>query len=137
MIAVPSLHDNFLVSYEVNCEIRQIKLRTMPDPRDPGKREQRPRTVIFNGVEGYQFENDAFGNIIFSLQRIPVEQLIAERRARIAESFRMTGGPGPWAADLASAAQILIGMGMQAFDLNSSYGLSGWILAKEILVEET
>jgi hypothetical protein len=136
MTVVPSLHDNFLVSYEVNCETRQIKLHTKPDPRDPTKREQRPRTIVFNGVEGYQFENDAFGNIIFSLQRIPVEQLIAERGAQIAESYRMTGAPGSWAADLGSAAQALTVMGIQAFDLNSSYGLSGWILAKEILVEQ-
>ena len=135
MIAVPSLHDNFLVSYEVNCEVRQIKLHTKPDPRDPAMREQRPLTIVFNGVEGYQFANDAFGNIIFSLQRIPVEQFIVERGARIAESYRMTGAPA-WAADLGSAAQALTVLGMQAFDLNASYGLSGWILTKEVLVEQ-
>jgi hypothetical protein len=49
----------------------------------------------------------------------------------------MAGAPGPWAADLASAAQALNAMGIEAFDLSSSYGLSGWILAKEILVEPT
>src|SRR6185312_1326095 len=63
---LPSLHDDFVVSYEVNCEARQIKLHTKPDSRDPAKREQRPRTIAFNGVEGYQFEGDAFGNIIYS-----------------------------------------------------------------------
>jgi hypothetical protein len=136
MTALPSLHDNFLVSYEVNCEIRQIKLRAKPDPRDPAKREVQPRTIIFNGVEGYQFENDNFGNIIFSLRKIPVERLIAERGAQIAESYRMAGAPNSWAADLASAAQALTAMGIQAFDLSSSYGLSGWVLAKEALVEQ-
>lgn len=136
MTGVPSLHDNFLVSYEVNCEARQIKLRARRDPRVPGNELQRDRIIVFNGVEGYQFENDAFGNIIFSLQRIPVEQLISERKARIAESYRMQGAPGTWAADLGSAAQTLTAMGVQAFDLNSSYGLSGWILAKEVLVEQ-
>ena len=136
MIAVPSLHDDFLVSYEVNCEARQIKLRARRDPRVPGNELQRDRTIVFNGVEGYQFENDAFGNIIFSLRRIPVEQLVAERGARIAKSFRMTGAAGSWAADLASAAQALTAMGIQAFDLGASYGLSGWILAKEVLVEQ-
>jgi hypothetical protein len=133
---LPSLHDNFLASYEVNCETRQIKLYTKPDPRDPARREVRPRTIVFNGVEGYQFENDAFGNIIFSLSAIPVEQLLADHGSRIAESHRMAGAPGPWAADLASAAQALTAMGIQAFDLSSSYGLSGWILAKEALVEK-
>ena len=136
MTAVPSLHDHFLVSYEVNCETRQIKLHTTPDPRDPAMREQRPRTITFNGVEGYQFKDDAFGNIIFALQKIPVEQLIAERGAEIAASFRMAGALDSWATDLASAPQALTVMGMQAFDLSSSYGLSGWILSREVLVEE-
>lgn len=137
MTALPSLHDNFLISYEVNCEIRQIKLRAKPDPRDPAQSEQLPCTVIFNGVEGYQFENDAFGNIIFSLEAISVEQLFAEYGARIAESFRLAGAPAPWAADLASATQLLTVNGVQGFILSSSCGLSGWVLAKEALVEQT
>jgi hypothetical protein len=32
-IMLPSLHDDFLVSYEVNCETRQIKLYAKRDPR--------------------------------------------------------------------------------------------------------
>ena len=133
---LPSLHDNFVVSYEVHCEARQIKLHTKPDPRDPAKREQRPRTIVFNGVEGYQFEHDAFGNIIFSLQSVSIEQVLADHGARITESYSMSGAPGSWAGDLASAAQVLTANGVKGFVLSSSYGLSGWILAKEALVEQ-
>jgi hypothetical protein len=133
---LPSLHDNFLASYEVSCETRQIKLHTRPDPRDPAKREQRPRTIVFNGVEGYQFENDAFGNIIFSLQAVSIEQVFADYGARIVESYRLAGAPGPWAADLASATQWLTAEGVQGFVLSSSYGLSGWVLARGVLVEQ-
>ena len=132
---LPSLHDDFVVSYEVNCEARQIKLHTKPDSRDPAKREQRPRTIVFNGVEGYQFEGDAFGNIIYSLAAVTIERVFAEYGSGIAESYRMAGAPGPWAADLASAAQVLAAKGVQGFVLSSSYGLSGWVLAKEALVE--
>jgi len=132
---LPSLHDDFVVSYEVNCETRQIKLHTRPDLRDPAKRDQRPRTIVFNGVEGYQFENDAFGNIIFSLEAVSIEQVLADYGSGIAESYRMAGAPGPWTADLASATQVLNAKGVQGFVLSSSYGLSGWVLAKEALVE--
>ena len=134
---LPSLHDNFLTSYEVNCETRQIKLHTKPDPRDAAKREQRPRTIVFNGVEGYQFEDDAFGNIISSLAAVSIEQVFAEYGSAIAESYRMACAPGPWAADLAAAAQVLAAKGVKGFILSSSYGLSGWVLAKEALVEPT
>ncbi len=137
MALLPSLHDDFLVAYEVNCETRQIKLYAKPDTRAPRNEEWTACTIVFNGVEGYQFENDAFGNIIYSLDAVPVEKLLAEFGAQIAESYHMAGAPGPWAADLASASQLLTAKGVQGFVLSSSYGLSGWVLAKEALVEQT
>jgi hypothetical protein len=133
---LPSLHDDFLVSYEVNCETRQIKIRAKRDPRIPAVSEERTsRTIVFNGVEGYQFENDNFGNIIFSLEAVSIEQILAGYGSQIAESYRMAGAPNSWAADLSSAPQVLAAKGVQGFVLSSSYGLSGWVLAKEALVE--
>jgi hypothetical protein len=130
---VPSFHDDYLVSYEVNCEARQIKLYVKPAAWKP---DQTRRVVVFGGVEGYQFENDAFGNIISSLDAISVEQLFAEYGSQIAESFHRAGAPGPWAADLASAVQTFKSKGMKGFVLSSSYGLSGWMLASEVSVEQ-
>jgi hypothetical protein len=133
---LPSLHDDFLVSYEVNCETRQIKLRAKRDPRIPVVDQERTsRTIVFNGVEGYQFENDNFGNIIFSLDAVSVEQILAGYGSQIAESYRVGRAPNSWAADLSSAPQVLAAKGVQGFVLSSSYGLSGWVLAKEALVE--
>jgi hypothetical protein len=132
---LPSLHDNFLTSYEVNCEARQIKLHAKPDPRDPAKNEQQPRTIVFDGVEGYRFENDAFGNIIFSLQTVSIERVFADYGDRILESYRLAGAPGPWAEDLGSATQLLRAKGVQGYIISSSYGLSGWILAARAVVE--
>jgi len=135
MAELPSLHDNFLVSYEVDCEARRIKLRARRDERVEANRGLPVRTIVFAGVEGYQFENDAFGNIIFSLECVPIEHLLGAYGSRIAESYRLAGAPGPWAANLASAAQSLKAKRIQAFELSSSYGISGWILAKEAVVE--
>src|SRR3981189_2783608 len=97
---LPSLHDNYFVSYEVNCETRQIKLHTR---RPEWAEEHVGRTIVFSGVEGYHFENDAFGNIIFSLETITVQELLSKYGSSIAESYRLAGAPGPWAAALASA----------------------------------
>jgi hypothetical protein len=129
---LPSLHDNYLIAYEVNCEERQIKLsvRRAADGEEPPTR----RAILFNGVEGYRFENDAFGNIIHSLEAVPVERLLSTYGSEIRESHRLAGAPGPWAADLTSAVRVLTAKGINGFILTSSYGLSGWILAKEALV---
>src|SRR5262245_2643088 len=125
---LPSLHDNYLVAYEVNCGARQIKLLAR---RPSSKEKGGDRTVIFHEVEGYAFQNDAFGNIVLSLEEVPVSQLLSQFGAQIADSYRQAGAPGPWAADLASAAEVLGGKGVRGFILQSSYGLSGWVLAKD------
>ena len=127
----PSIHDNLLISYEVQCEARTIILRT------EYRLENKPTAsthVIFEGVQGYSFENDAFGNIIFALETIPVEQLLTEYGAEISESYRMAGSPGPWATNLVTASGYLRELGIQGFILSSSFGLSGWVLARQVSI---
>jgi hypothetical protein len=43
----------------------------------------------------------------------------------------MAGAPGPWAESLETASTYLLEQKIQAFDLSSSLGLSGWVLARE------
>jgi hypothetical protein len=129
----PSIHDNQLVSCEVQYEKRTITLRT------EYRVENKPTeftNVVFEGVQGYNFENDAFGNIILDLATVSVEYLLTAYGPQIAESYRMAGSPGTWAANLDSAPDYLRGQGIKGFVLSSSYGLSGWVLAKEMLVRE-
>lgn len=128
---LPSFHDDYLVAYEVDCEARQIKLHIKPAP---SAAEQAGSTVLFTGVEGYHFENDAFGNIIFDLETVTAAGFVSQYRGKLAESFRMSGAPGAWASDLDAAPRVLSEQGIQAFVLSSSYGLSGWVLAREAFV---
>jgi hypothetical protein len=123
-----SLHDNLLVSYAVQCKERTIVLRA--ERRDAGNPSELTN-VVFSGVEGYHFANDAFGNIIFDLRVVTAEQILEEFGSEIAESYRAAGSPGPWAANLGSAADDLRERGIKGFILTPSCGLSGWILAKE------
>jgi hypothetical protein len=44
----------------------------------------------------------------------------------------MAGSPGPWAENLETASEYLQKRGIQGFIVTSSYGLSGWILAREM-----
>ena len=128
---LPSLHDNYLTAYEVNCESREITLHARCAE---WAEEQLSRSIIFKGVEGYHFRDDAFGNIISSLQETSVERLLSEYGSEIVESFRRAGAPGSWAADMTFAPQVLAASGVRGFVLSSSFGLSGWVLAKEALV---
>jgi hypothetical protein len=128
----PSVHDNLLVSYEVQCEARTIVLRT--EYREAGKTTEFTN-IVLKGVQAYRFENDAFGNIILDLETVPTDQLLTEIGSEILESYRLAGSPGPWAANLESAAEHLRHRGVKGFILSSSYGLSGWVLAEEMSLE--
>jgi len=126
-----SVHDNLLVSYEVRCDARAILLRT----EHRGQLEPTEFVnVIFKGVQGYRFENDAFGNIILDVETVSIDQFLKEHGTEISESYRMAGAPGPWAANLETASDFLLEQGIQGFILSSSHGLSGWVLAREIAI---
>jgi hypothetical protein len=127
-----SIHDDQLVSYDVQCEKRTITLHTEYRVED---KPTEFTNVVFEGVQGYHFENDAFGNIIFDVSNVPVEQFLAEYGNEMSELYRMNGSP-TWAADLVSAPECLREQGIKAFILSSSLGLSGWVLAKEISISE-
>jgi hypothetical protein len=126
-----SIHDNLLASYEVQCEGRTITLRT--EYRVPEKPTEFTN-VIFEGVQGYCFENDAFGNIIFGLEMVSLEYLLTEFGPAISESYRLSGARGSWAADLGLASEYLREHGIKGFILSSSCGLSGWVLASKMSV---
>lgn len=123
-----SFHDGNLVAYDVDCEERRIKLIIRPEA------EQVRQSVIFTGVQAYHFQHDAFGNIIYALEEVSVGAILADQGEQIAETYRMTGAPGVWAEDLASAAQVLAAQGIRGFVLSASLGLSGWILASQVEV---
>jgi hypothetical protein len=91
--------------------------------------------MTFSGVEAYQFQNDAFGNIIHDVERISLEEFISRFGSEIAKSYSAAGAPGPWAADLAAASAALSARQVQGFILSSSYGLSGRVLAQNISIE--
>jgi hypothetical protein len=65
---------------------------------------------------------------------MPLEQFLAEHGTEISESYKMGGAPGTWARDFETALEYLRQQGIQAFDLSSSYGLSGWVLARDFSI---
>jgi hypothetical protein len=125
---LPSFHDDYLVGYDVDCEARRIRLHIKSSLE-----QATPSTVVFTGVDGYCFENDAFGNIIFDLEPVSLEWFVSKYRDELAEMSRY-GALGQWASDLDSAPGLLSERGVQAFILSASIGLTGWILAKEVSV---
>jgi len=119
------------VGYEVDCEARELKLHIKSPVSDAA--QEGISTVVFVDVQGYHFEHDAFGNIVFDLECVPMDRFVTENRSELNE-FHRFGALGLWAADLDAAPAVLSGRGIQAFVLSASLGLTGWVLAKEVSV---
>jgi len=75
------IHDNRVVSYEVDGEHRLIVLHTRFEERMPLECTD----VIFEGVLAYHFENDNFVNILFGVDEVPVAQPVAGNRSLFEE----------------------------------------------------
>ena len=124
-----SVHDNRLVSYEVLCRQRAIHLRTeFQDGGGPFEFTE----IIFTGVAAYDFWHDSVsGNIIFDIDEVSPSDIYADHGQQFRDGLRY-GWPGDWAATAESAAAYFLQHLIRGFELSSSSGMSGWILACNI-----
>ncbi|WP_421794141.1 hypothetical protein [Hydrocarboniphaga effusa] len=125
---LPSFHDDHVVGYEVNVEARRIVLKIK------AAQGSSISSVVFNDIARYCFVNDALGNIVYALEQVRPGDVILEFKEQIAESYRQSGAPGPWAGDLTTASRKLEEQGISGFVLSSSFGMSGWVLAANAAV---
>ena len=77
-----SVHDNFLISYEVLCREREIHLHTAFLDREPHEYTD----VIFYGVAAYHFAGDNLQTIIFSIEEVDLEEIYTEYEELFVES---------------------------------------------------
>ncbi len=124
-----SVHDNFIVSYEVDCKRREICIHTVY--RDQGEPFE-ITDILFIGVECYYFGHDLFGrNIILDIdERVP-ESIYADHMNEIQAGLNY-GWPGKWAASPETASEYFRQNGIRGYVLLPSYGMWGWVLAREM-----
>src|SRR5262245_9413230 len=120
-----SIHDNRVVAYHVDCEQCQIILHTRFDERDPVEYTD----VVFEGVDAYNFEGDNFVNILFDVREVPISELVGEYRALFEEGVKYAW-PGDWNDSPEAAIRHFQAEGAKAFEIASSFGLAGWVVAK-------
>ena len=121
-----SVHDNVLVSYEVLCERREIRLRT--EYRERGEPYE-ATDVLFTGVVAYDFQHDSEGaTILFHISEVPPDDIYAGCADEFREGIRY-GWPGQWAQSAASAAAHFQQHSTRGFEIRPSCGMGGWVLA--------
>jgi hypothetical protein len=79
----------------------------------------------------YHFENDIFGTIIFEVEEVDLPALVKEYAAMFEVGWRY-GWPRGWEKEKEQIEVFARRLGMRAFELSSSYGMRGWIIAKSM-----
>ncbi|HEX4414678.1 MAG TPA: hypothetical protein VH107_13680 [Lacipirellulaceae bacterium] len=124
-----SIHDNDVYAFSCDCVKRRIILHTSYDAR--GVREL--TDIIFSDVLAHSFEHVLQRNILFDVREVASDTIIDEHRETFDESWTY-GWPianVEYRGNLEYLKTWLHEQSFRAFTIDSSLGLSGWVLAKK------
>jgi hypothetical protein len=132
MTAMPkrSVHDNKVLSYEVDGEHRRIVLHTRFDAAN----QLENTDVVFEGVIAYKFQGDNFGNVLLGIDEAPVSKIVEEDRVLFEEGSKYAW-PGPWNDSFRACLAYFQSKAAKGYEISSSYGLCGWIIAESCSFE--
>ena len=121
----PSVHDNIVYSYSVDCEGSRLVLHTVFRDREPHEFTD----LVFRDVVAHHFEHVLPGNILFGVDEVDVASVVSRDRRLLSDSWRYGWPPVPYDGDLEILTETLKASAVRAYEISSSYGLSGWVLA--------
>jgi len=113
----------------VRCQRREIRFHT--EYRDQGEPYERTE-VIFTGVACYDFERDSdLGTILFDIEEVRASDIYDAHGEQLRAGVRY-GWPGCWAESAESAAAYFQEHGILGFQISSSCGMCGCVLAQHM-----
>ena len=124
------IHDSLLVGYSVNSETQELVMSMRPHQGSAPS----PFNVVFHGLIAHRFEAPLLPAILSEIIPVSAEWLVTEQWQAIERGFNECGWPGGWADTLANAMHFVQASALQGFQVESSYGLSGWVLARSVVI---
>lgn len=125
MRPTPSVHDNVVYAYSVDCAGRRVVLHTAFQDREP----QEFTDVVFHDVVAHHFEYVLAGNILFEVEEADIAAVVQDNAQLLADSWRYGWPPVEYQGDLIALVAALKASSVHAYEIGSSYGMSGWVLA--------
>ena len=119
------VHDSLLVGYSANSHTKEVVLSLQPHHGSATS----PFSVVFNGVVAHCFPAPLLPAILSQIIPVSSEWLLTDQWPSIECGYKDCGWPGPWANTLANATRFVQASELQGFQVESSYGMSGWVLA--------
>lgn len=123
------VHDNEISSYEVDLRNERIILHTLYE----NKNKIEHTDVIFDGVLCHMFEHHLHGSIILDIKDYDIQLFIKDNSEQLTKD-KDFGWPMIY-ANTAELAEKLTQAQYKYIVIMSSYGLNGWVLAKEYKIQ--
>ena len=124
----PSIHDSQVVAYSADSRSGQVVLVLRAGPADDAPLSR----LVFIGAAAHQFEYPLMPSWVFGLEEISADELLQREWKNLQEGIRLSGWPGNWVESLDQARAYCSEHGLRGFDLESSYGFDGWVLAQSV-----
>ena len=121
-----SVHDNHLVSYEVDGVAKRIVLHT---EYAYGEEPFEKTDVVFEGVLDHYFRNPILPSIVFDVEEVEIQAILIRDKELINEGHRIGGWPSFWRDSADEMLEAISNNGCKMFEISSSYGLDGWVAA--------
>lgn len=127
-----SLHDYYIEKYEVLSSKKEIVFHAKFEDSKPYKNS----VAKFVGVVGHHFEHTLSCNIILSLEETENHNIFYQNSENELKRYSKYGLPINTESS-AKFIECLKTENLKIFEIYSSYGLSGWVMASDCIVSTT
>ena len=131
MDSLPNIHDHSLLEYRVDLANRRITVITLPEEAR-SQPNAKPLLTVFEGREGHHFDRVSSGVIFLDIEEASLPDFLKDHESEFDEGSKSVGAPPWWSGSLEKAQAYLVARNVHAFEINSSYGFSGWVLATQV-----
>ncbi|GGA80456.1 hypothetical protein [Ornithinibacillus halotolerans] len=117
------VHDHQIISYSVHLEKKTINLQTQS--QSGGSLH-----IVFSHVLAHLFENHLPGSIILDIEKSNIELFLHENKELLEENKDYS-----WPIDYNELNELKVRLIEEEYNyyiLSASYGMSGWVLAKDV-----
>ena len=121
-----SVHDNHLVSYEVDAVTKQIVFHT---EYAYGEQPFEKTDIVFKNVLDHHFRYPVLPSIIFGVEEVAIQNILIRDDEIINEGHKMGGWPSFWSHSTEAMVEAIEKSGCKMYELTSSYGMEGWVVA--------
>ena len=122
-----SIHDNEIVSYEVNFKKGRFKINTKNS-------QENSIVILFDEVLTHLFKHEMSNSILFDIEKYEMEEFIKYNEKLLNETKDYC-----WPINYDTIKELknkLIEGKYNYYVISSSLGLNGWVLAKEMTIQE-